>query len=370
MFSAKQYISIWLIIVLSSLGGLAATNYYFDPLGYFGKSQGKLVVRGFDREYKAWQIKYRQPDVILIGNSRNFFGTDISKITMKGSYNYSVPGNGLSYMERQLENLFYMKKPKALFLAVDITCSNPLSKDKVKLLATDFIGDVEVYWSRIPYLLSMDTLERSIKSINSHAYYDEYGKGKFILPPAKSKRNLLKRVEDREFKTFGEANKISEKTTICSTELLKNILTLVYDSNIPTSIIINPIHVRYMSLSYNLNPNRTNFMSMKPDLVRVNEELADKFDKTPLAIYDFRLVNKYTTEVFQFEKNIEPDYWYESSHYNEVLGNKMIEWMLSDENSRDASLGVVLTKDNVDQNTQKEIKALIEWNSENQFFSL
>lgn len=370
---SKYYLVVFSAVSVIVLGGLLAINYLSDPLFFFSEGNASNVASGYAREYKSWQVKYKKPQHLILGNSRNFFGFDVTKMGLTNVYNYSITGGQLADFRRQLASQLFQHKPESIILAIDTVCSNDLDENRTRFMARNWQEYLAAYWSRVGYLLSFQTTELSLESKSSFTYYDDYGLGVFFDKNTTTNNNVLKRVERREFRTFGPTPSLSyirnrkEKEEICDTSELTELLSLAYESGIKTEIILNPIHVRYMSISYFLHYTSAVFVNMKDELVNINQHLAQKLNRHAFPIYDFRLVNSYTTEAFNFSENTESEYWYESSHYTPKMGNKMIEWIRSSPNERDLTFGIQLTPENVNSVIESEIEKLMKWNAENHF---
>ena len=100
---------------------------------------------------------------------------------------------------------------------------------------------------------------------------------------------------------------------------------------------------------------------MKKSLVNTNFKIAEKLNTQPFPIFDFNLINQYTTEKFDFVGNSEPTYWWESSHYKKALGDKLIDWINATEDKRDHSIGVAITQENIDQHIETQSNLLLQW---------
>tara|TARA_R110001583_G_scaffold116577_1_gene267357 strand:- start:8109 stop:8834 length:726 start_codon:yes stop_codon:yes gene_type:complete len=210
---------------------------------------------------------------------------------------------------------------------------------------------------RAKYLISVDTLKASLDSLSKPEFYDDYGRRISFIFGKGSGETLSERVKIREGYALARGRNSSE----CNTEVFERLLNNAYDTDINISLILNPTHARLININANNSIPMNSHLNMKKAIVNTNAKVAANLNTKPFPIYDFNLINRYTTELFDLVSNIEPKYWWESSHYKKALGDKLVDWLNSPENKRDASIGVSLTPQNIDQHISLQLQQLADW---------
>ncbi|WP_166424090.1 hypothetical protein [Paraglaciecola sp. 20A4] len=358
----KTYLTIWILSTLLFALVLGGVNYVIDPLKYYHQAPGTRELTGFEQSHKVWQVKMRQPETLVLGNSRTLYGFDVSRLQGEQRFNYSFPGPTIEEVEKQFENMQYSTQAKTVYLVVDGICSSgkTSSRDLSGLFSTNFEW-LKAEFMRAKYLISLDTLKASFKAVNKSIFYDDFGRRVSFVFSAQSGEKLSERVKIRE----GFYIKRGKNSTQCNTEIYERLLTKAHTSGINISLMLNPTHVRLINISAQSSIPLNSHLNMKRAIVSVNAAVAANLNTKPFPIYDFNLINQYTTEPFDLVSNTEPKYWWESSHYKKALGDKLVDWLNTPENERDASIGVSLAPQNIDQHINLQLRQLADWQQAN-----
>lgn len=358
MNHSKKYLITWLLSAVLFALALGAINYVIDPLRYYHLEPGTREMTGFEQSHKVWQVNMRQTQTMVLGNSRTLYGFDVKELGAKNAYNYSFPGPSIEEVEKQFENALYSTSVKNIYLVVDGICSSGTasSRNLSGLFSTDMEW-LKAEFMRAKYLISLTTLKASIRAFSMPIFYDDFGRRISFVYGPQSGETISERVKIRESYSL-ERGKISSQ---CNTKVYERMLTKAYKSGISVTLMLNPTHVRLINIAANNNIPINSHLNMKKQIVMSNEKVAEQLGMASIPIYDFNLINQYTTEPFDLVNNIEPKYWYESSHYKKALGDKLISWINSPLTKRDTAIGVALTSQNIEHHIAQQLKHLKDW---------
>tara|TARA_R110000765_G_scaffold408748_1_gene506640 strand:- start:7050 stop:8123 length:1074 start_codon:yes stop_codon:yes gene_type:complete len=340
---------------------LGGVNYVIDPLKYYHQAPGTREITGLEQSHKIWQVKMRQPETLVLGNSRTLYGFDVNQLKGEKPFNYSFPGPSIEEVDKQFENMQYSTQAKTVYLVVDGICSSGNSSRELSALFNTNLEWLKAEFMRAKYLISLDTLKASFKALNKSIFYDDFGRRISFVFSKQSGEKLSERVKIRE----GFSIKRGKNSTQCNTEVFERLLITAHASGINVSLMLNPTHVRLINIDAQNSIPLNSHLNMKRAIVSINAAVAAKLNIQPFPIFDFNLINQYTTESFDLVNNTEPKYWWESSHYKKALGDRLVDWLNKPENERDLSIGVSLTPENIDQHINSQLKQLLRWQKAN-----
>ncbi|GAC31267.1 hypothetical protein [Paraglaciecola polaris] len=315
------------------------------------------MLTGFEQNHKVWQVQMQKPETLVLGNSRTLYGFDVSSLEGSKPFNYSYPGPIIEEVEKQFKNMQYLTQAKTVYLVADDICSSGQSSRELSTMFSHDIEWLKAEFLRAKYLISVDTLKASLDSLSKPEFYDYYGRRISFIFGKGSGETLSERVKIRE----GYALSRERNSRECNTEVFERLLSNAYDTDIDISLILNPTHARLININANNSTPVNSHLKMKRAIVSINAAVAANLNTKPFPIYDFNLINQYTTEPFDLVSNTEPKYWWESSHYKKALGDRLVDWLNTPENGRDASIGVSLTPQNIDQHIGLQLRQLADW---------
>tara|TARA_R110002167_G_scaffold206719_3_gene410855 strand:+ start:562 stop:1410 length:849 start_codon:yes stop_codon:yes gene_type:complete len=266
----KQYLIIWLLCAFLFALILGATNYVIDPLKYYHTEPGTREITGFEQSHKVWQVKMRQPDTLVLGNSRNLYGFDVSQLMKKNAFNYSFPGPSIEEVEQQFDNVLYSTNVNSIFLVVDGICSSPIaSKRDISFLFSNKLNWLAAEFLRAKYLISLSTVKSTFRAFGEPVFYDNFGRRTSFEFGKQSGTTISERVKVRE----GYALK-NRSNKSCSTDVFERLLVKAYSSGISIALILNPIHNRYKFIQANKSNMKFKPTNMRKILVEKNALVA------------------------------------------------------------------------------------------------
>jgi len=129
--------------------------------------------------------------------------------------------------------------------------------------------------------------------------------------------------------------------------LLQQLLDQAQQDGTQVTLFVSPLHAHLLEGLHRVN-QYDDFEQWKRDVVALVESTAQS---EPVEIWDFSGYNSITTETIPPEGSGQQMQWYaESSHYTQPLGNIMLEQMLTGQSAQaPADFGVRLSSDMLDQ---------------------
>lgn len=337
-----------------------------DPFHLFQTDSVTKSAEGFLRESKPWQIVERKPDVVLIGNSRNFYATDVSQMTATHAYNFSLRGANIGALSVAFEHARYHAKPRRVLLAVDSICDAP-ANGNMDFFSSNTQQEIEAHFKRWTYLSSFSTLKKSIKLIvdstsKSQLLYNELGQ-RTEYPYSQYGKLLSQRVDKKESEKIKRLPSIprSNNGQGCRTTVLEKILLNAYESNIELILFFNPLHLRYVEIDY-LSKGVILNEKVKRKAVELVHQVASDLGKEPFTIWDFLIVNEITAELFGSPDAAEAQYWWEPSHHKPVVSDRMLAVMSSV--NKDTSIGVSIDLNNFEAHALEQRQSYLNWRTQ------
>lgn len=328
----------FLILLCCFFGGIGLFNYSVDPYNVFHNKDymnlSDVNAENILIKMKAYQdIRY---DTVLIGSSEAGKMFDITK-NIKHYFNCIFGFAGmLNYKNYYSLLTSYLKlHPETKNVIVVVSYTSFLEDELIKI--PDFTGE-SYNLSEIIYLLWGDcTTGRSLnkfcdyilQKINRYKLFDSFSKngdienGQIIsdlYPEQIDGFNL-----DKEYLTQKLQNNIN---------YLNKVFDLLDEKNISYTLILPPYNATFLALindNIEYNETFTNFIRY----------LTTKSDN----IYDFALVNKYTTQDILSPQSY---MYFNYNHPNFIWGSKIIKTLYY-EDEAEPDIYIKLTKDNVEQ---------------------
>lgn len=340
MASYRRLTYYFALLSASILLAVGASNYYVDPYGVW-RSSGKFheynLSAKYPRLHKSYRLFGKQRDVLLIGNSRIFYGIDPNSIQDARTFiNLALPAathyENFQLIENFVESV--SSPPSLVLIGLDIA---PGFSEKV-MHHPSF--NIERFSSRRTFkiqetLLSYSALKTSLevlkkygdddkKTIISDSGYAEYKSGQ-IDYDALYIQKLDSYINMNWPKlSFLASNKKTEHYNK-HLEWIRKTSEFLKDRKIATVFFINPLHAD-MWQSLRLCQNKSILNNWKNDLV-------ESINPTAIVkLLDFGVPNDITVSPLNRETGRK--LYYEPSHYTPYLGDQLIRTILdySDKN--------------------------------------
>jgi hypothetical protein len=348
--------SIIFLIFIPLVGGF---NYLVDPYGlnnsnYFGFDM--TLHRDKIRLIKAIKTKQLKPTSICLGTSRVEYGCNPEhKYFIKPSYNLGIAGASLYEILLNFQNALKQGRLKKVLLVADYRMFNSnLQKS---------IIDYESYFENQPfraYLFSFESIKDSLLTIkggvDEDVFYLKNGQIDHIRP----QRVINKKGGHLKIMKIAEKNYYNDMVTNYTYKDTKNksfldfekILELSYQNDIELDIIFGPSHIRqWEALNYHLGYDK--WLKWKKDVLLSVNKIASQKNKKQFRVMDFSVYHDLTSKQVPTDKDSIMQYYFDSGHYKNKLGEIVLDRLVDDSNFKD--FGIELNLYNIDEHLKQQM---------------
>jgi len=342
--------------------------YRVDPFSVYGrvyaKDGHKVNSPGFTSQLhmgKAAAIKRYKPNIIIMGSSRAAFG--FSELSVKkyfpqeNVYNMAFPGASAYETLRYFQHAIAVSDIKQAFigldffqyhggralpstfreerLAVDINnhpTNNPINDYVSTLLSADAVF----------YSIKVATGLCDWKSIyltNGFKYQDLAGA--WVQRFISSEQGYIDGTYTIPDFTFD--NKNDSGTTF---DYFRKIVQLAYQHHIDLHFFISPSHARQWEVIAQLGLWQK-WEYWKQEMLAITEQESRVFQQATLPIHDFSGYSSYSTETVPRTADQTMQWYSDSSHYRQALGDILLANMLATDKTQSKSFGRVLNAANI-----------------------
>lgn len=343
---------------IASAFAVAAFNYVINPFGLFAVEPIKNIsdVRNITnvRLYKNFYVHRHAMQGLILGSSRSEEGLRPQPGYWKTQqvYNMAMPGVSLAEMRRNLMHANATGSVQHVLIGLDFFMFSAFQEH-----ADDFSEDffavnergetkASLYPLRtwINVLFSADGLQKSWQTLQAskhHKYPSHETNGMAAEQPhlavVKDDEAVLHEFDSFEKSYFkkggywlnGPNSTYTFENVHDGTSTLRDyeaLLRYCYEHHIQTTLIISPVHARFLLglQDIGLWPQ---FIAWKNSVVKINEALAQEYQREPLPLWDFAVVNDYTSEALP--DLTQPDvtrkhgmqWFWDPAHYKPALGD-------------------------------------------------
>ncbi len=350
---------LFLIIIFTILG----INLDVDPYGIYGfnlfKFQ-KITQSGKMRFIKPLIVKELKPKSIVIGTSRAEHGYSTEHEYFKRpSYNFGLTSASMYEATTCFRYAIKQGNLEQTLLVLDYRMFNDKNQKQVEEFEHYFDDSRGKYY----YLYSLDTFKDSLRTIfKSYKPFFLYKKDgsiehKYEIEKLKKLKSQLVAMNGYEKNYYRLLNKeyIYKDTKRESFRDFDELIRLAYLHHIKLEIIFGPSHIRqWEALAYYLGDDT--FSKWKRDVVFHVEKIAKELKKEPFKIVDFSIYHPLTAEKVSDTKGKFMQYYDDSSHYNQKMGDIVLDSLLH--KGKFKNFGIPLNSNNIEQHLQhqEEIK--------------
>lgn len=359
---------------------IALFNYFIDPYGIYnaprfpGINEKKKEIANHLRMTKAHAVKNLRPAFLALGSSRVEYSIDPDyaawgEVPTNG-YNLGLAGSNIYEVKAYLKFAHRTGRLKKVVLGLDFLQFNIHLENKADFQEERLSGYLFLIREKLQTLLSVDTLLHSIETIFSQGDtgYEEYLNNGMKSPSDRFKK--IREIGHRQFFYDSEGlhmHRIMFRGPRRSFEFsykgastfdtFREIVVFSYDKDIDLYMFISPVHAR-MQEAIRISNLWNKYESWKREMTSILSEEALKRSKGSFPLWDFSGYNEVTTENVppRYDKVSVMDYYYDSSHYNSVVGNRILDRMFQSERDTEQaapSFGVKLSPGNIDDHLKK-----------------
>ncbi len=356
----KKWIKLFLIFSFLCASLMILLNFMIDPYGIFGSTYfdfPKLKQDSKARLVKSINVSIIKPKSIVLGSSRADLGYNPDhEYFLKPSYNVSISGVSLFESKEFLLHVINQNNLKQVLLVADYFMFNNIFEQRDANFKSYFDNSKSNYLRLINFKMFSDSLYTIFRNKKcKRGLYKQNGQkmGSWCLIVKKG--GHAKAMWDNEYEYYTDMSSQNQymDTKRDSFEDFKQILNICHEKNIKLDIIFGPSHIRmWESLDYYLGFDT--WLQWKKSVVIFNEKIAKLHGKKPFKIFDFSTYNEFTNEDVPKDKMAKMKWHWESSHYKDVLGTKVLNVLQGKEKYE--NFGVELSVDNIDEHLQNQIK--------------
>jgi len=327
------------LLILSLLFVITAIsfNWLINPYGIFnspeieGVNKKKPEFSIHLRLAKAAAVYEQKPEAVILGTSRSEFGFDPNHIAWKTNlvYNLALSGSNMYEVLRYFQYVHGIKPQKQVILAVDFFMFNIFQKNQPDFKESNFTPNQLT-------LASIDTFFASLKTVfkqhaeeiylhNGQRHWTYYRNN---IRKLGGHRQAFRSTEKKYMKQVWFQGKQYKFTNRKQSTLnyFRTLLDIAYRDNVDLRILISPSHARLWEALDSVGLWKK-FEQWKREMVRINEQQANKYGKTPFPLWDFSGYNTFTTEEVPplDDKKTQMKWYWESSHYKKELGDYVLD---------------------------------------------
>jgi hypothetical protein len=337
---------------------MSCVNYVVDPYGLYrridaeGFNQQKEGVRNKIRFIKALELPLREPKTLLLGSSRVHDGLNPDDVALNDPqyapvYNLGIDMLRINEAAEYLQFAVNNSDIKRVIFGLDFFMFNSMKQSE-----TGF--DPKLVLSRpnaLDYLkttlISASALRDSVETIrqsNSQPSRREFLSNGYR--PAKmvffglSDYSALHYFTNFTFLSPKSNNKYYAEFSMKKKAILdfERVLKICKDHNIDLKMYVSPAHADLEGEGIHATGNWNLFENWKRKIVGLS-------DAYGYPVWDFSGYNSVTTEAV---KNPMKNYW-DSSHFDEKIGHFILERILKGGAGVPTDFGVLLQKENIDE---------------------
>jgi hypothetical protein len=348
-------------------------SYFANPYeirSLLSTSNNTASYFGGTRTAKAIEIIEGDYDAFILGSSRSEIGINPNHALWGElkTYNTSLAGsNFIETFEVFKAILKKTKKPKLLILSLDYGLFSPNRSTSSDFNLSRFDSSNNAFSSFFKERLSKESIEKSFRELKYTALEkpSTHLSGQKVGSLTFSKK--IKTVGQHElvFKTLekkvinNSESYSSEGFSKVRLELLQKMITLCAKNEIQLKIFISPVHALQLMTFKRIG--------LWEDFIQWKRSLTLTLTAYPeIPLYDFTNLNSFITEKIPGSNdNTQMQWFWETSHYNEHLGNEVLKKLMSSSPSTKNSFGSLLTEENIDKEITIQREKLRQYESEN-----
>ena len=351
------------ILIFSSVFSLLcisaiSLSFYVNPykLKSFIPSTALGIYFGGSRTSKAIAITEGDYNAFILGSSRSEIGIDPNN-KLWGElnvYNASLAGSSFSETYKVFETIVKHRKPELLVLALDYSLFSTTRTTSADFNLSRFDNSNNDFLSFFKERLSKEAIEKSFRALkykklnlpSKHASGQKNGSLTFtkkistIGQYALIQNTLNKRV------IRNNENYSTNPHSKFRLQQLSQLIKICLEEEIKLIIFISPVHALQLMTFHEIGL-WGEFLDWKKDLVKITK----KFPHT--ALYDFTDLSPFITEDIPVNKIESMRWFWETSHYKSILGDKILDNILS-HSPHKTTFGTKLNEKNITTELNKQ----------------
>lgn len=369
--ASMKYTAILFASAVAVLATVAVVNSIVDPFGMYriadieGFNANKPAIYNRVRLLKAYEVRRRKPESVILGSSRVHLGFRPSHegwaAGYKRRYNLAFDGAHTKEMYAYLVHAHSTGHLRHVMLGLDsyhLTqapgSTRPGFDPALLLNQYAWLNDVRMLTADFKLMISLGTLLESIRTVRAQAHAEPV----WLAQDGQRLGELFFRRPHENFQRFGprfyfdEVDKMEigfklewripapprrqhnptppvETDPITSLGYVEKIIDYCRSHDIALAILLTPSHAHQLEISA-ATGGWPAIENGKRALVALVEKDQRRFPgRLPIPVYDFSGYSFITTESLP-EKGSQQEmsYYWESSHFKEIVGDMVLDRML------------------------------------------
>ena len=331
----KNYIKILVILSIIFVITAISFNWFINPYGIFnspeieGINKKKPEFSSHLRLAKAMAVYEQKPEAVILGTSRSEFGFDPNHPGWKVKSVYNIgPSSGNMYeVLRYFQHAHSIKHQKQVILGVDFRMFNIFEPNEADFTESIFnenqlltLASIDTFFSSIKTVFKQHTEEEYLH--NGQRHWTNYANN---IRKQGGHRQVFRSVEASYMNNVWNPYKFTNQKE-STFNYFRTLLDIAYRDNVDLRILISPSHARLWEALDSVGLWKK-FEQWKREMVRINEQQANKHGKTPFPLWDFSGYNTFTTEEVPAlgDTKTQMKWYWESSHYKRELGDYVLD---------------------------------------------
>ncbi len=386
------YLATFLLLVIAMIFGLAGFNAFIDPYGVFGAplidgvNRVKLGFIHHERIAKTHALERNLPATVILGSSRVNSALDPEHpgFRHRPVFNLGIDAADIYEVYRLAQHAQAVRPLEEMVLAVDFYMFNgdwptQADFDENRLAVT---VDGKPTDNRLPEMLSLlvsgDVSYESWWSLrrqrDPEPFYTALGKRdeRYDLSQilARGGHRVVFQASERKYASYGYSPQGRgylqyDKEGRSPFIWLRRLLDDCRARGTRVHLVINPIHARQYEVMAALGLWPA-YQDWKRRVLATTVDEGAAHGSAPYPLWDFGVLNDITTEsVPPLDDRTTTMRWYrESSHFRQVLGDRMLDRILAEPPAADApadGFGLRLTAENIEAQLAAQARRFAEW---------
>jgi hypothetical protein len=366
--SSLSYLTTVLAVVVAALSSAGLLNRAINPYSLFASDISPSAFKPDEfrhlRLVKAYQVRHRQPEALIMGTSRAASGLNPADPSWERSqvYNLGLPGAGIYEIKRYFEHACAVSEVEQAVLILDffsfgkdVPVANDYAEQRLAA-STDGRPNEFPYWKDWAIgLFSWDASSTSIKTLLLNGKMTRYEPNGFRNSKWDEEQTLARGGAKRAFELSqkggsGLLTPDKYQADPFQVDCLASILDTARAKQIDLRLAIGPTHQVYLDTLVESGhwEHYLKWMRIVHDTV---ESEATRNRAEPFLLVDFNGHHGFNQEAIP-ESGL-ATYYSDPFHFTPLLGSHILELLLGDTTALASqpagSFGVVLTRHMIDR---------------------
>lgn len=343
----------WFLLggLVASFAAIMAFNAVVDPYLVFGMPDWPGVVRNFSNQRlsKPYVVLRGEYDAVIVGSSRALrCNPDHPGFAGYRSYNLALAAGSIYESLRMLQHAEGAHHLRLAVVGLDYFAFSAaervhpgfeekrltLDASGQRIPASKHVQDYATALASLGFLTASwaatEPWRHGDRSRHDSASRGDVAGNMAVLHALGGHRPAALLIEHQFLPvkgTWGVGRPDAAATVQQGLADFRTMLRFAHQHDIDLRLYLSPIHARLQAATgvVGIEPAWENW---KRSLAALNEEVAAEYGQPPFRIWDFASINPYTVEEFPRDPQARMQWYEESSHFSQALGNRLLDVVL------------------------------------------